>query len=165
MARFSKPIPITAEDAPALASFECGESDIDQWLRRRALANDIRGGSRTYLVLSLDDGELAGFFALSTHSVEHCSLRASLRRNMPAPLPVILLGQLAVSKKFQGQGLGDSLLMAALDISMAAAESIGVAALVVHPISEKARLFYIKRGFSTAKTNSPMLFYGLHEKS
>jgi ribosomal protein S18 acetylase RimI-like enzyme len=77
-------------------------------------------------------------------------------------LPVILLGRLAASKRYQRYGLGESLLSEAVGIAGLASESIVVVALVVHPISKEASDFYRKHGFSIAKTEKPMLFLGLH---
>lgn len=83
---------------------------------------------------------------------------------MPAPLPVILLGRLAGDKSFQRHGLGESLLFEAVRITKLAAETIGVAALVVHPFSEEAADFYKKHGSSVAKSKVPLLFFPLHGK-
>jgi len=162
MALFTKPARLKEECREALESFECGERTLDLWLKTKALANEVNGGSRTFVSFSTETGELAGYFSLASHAVEHDDLRAKLRRNMPAPLPVILLGRLAVSKHYQRHGLGESLLYEAVRIAKIAAESIGVAALVVHPISEEAAAFYRKHGFSLAKTKKNMLFLGLH---
>ena len=162
MALFTKPARLKEEYREALESFECGERTLDLWLKTKALANEVNGGSRTFVSLSTETGELAGYFSLASHAVEHDDLRPKLRRNRPAPFPVILLGRLAVSKHYQRHGLGESLLYEAVRIAKIAAESISVAALVVHPISEEAAAFYRKHGFSLAKTKKNMLFLGLH---
>lgn len=162
MALFTKPARLKEKHREALERFECGERALDLWLKTKALVNEVNGGSRTFVSFSTETGELAGYFSLASHAVEHDDLRAKLRRNMPAPLPVILLGRLAVSKHYQRHGLGESLLYEAVRIAKIAAESIGVVALVVHPISEEAAAFYRKHGFSVAKTEKSMLFLGLH---
>lgn len=162
MALFSKPVRLTQEHRPALANFDCGERTLDLWLKTKALANEMKGGSRTFVTFSVATGELAGFFSLASHAVKHEDLKAKLRRNMPAPLPAILLGRLAVAKKYQGLGVGASLLSEAVRISQLAADAIGVSVLVVHPISEQAAAFYVKHGFSTANISKEMLFLDLH---
>lgn len=146
-----------------LESFECGERSLDLWLKTRALANETTGASRTFVTFSTVTGECAGYFSLASHSVDHDDLKAKLRRNMPAPVPAILLGRLAVSKPYQEHGLGQSLLYEAVRISQHAAQCIGAAVLVVHPISEKATRFYRKHGFSEAKTEKTMLFLKLSD--
>lgn len=80
---------------------------------------------------------------------------------MPNPVPTILLGRLAVDKKFAGRGLGKSMLSAAIRSSIEIAKSIGVAAVVVHPISEEAEHFYLKNGFAYAREGNPMLLFAL----
>ena len=162
MAMFSRPVPLQPVHRRFFENFDCGDNTLNLWLKVKALPNEQKGGSRTYLSFSNQTGELAGYFALSSHSVSHESLRAKLRRNMPAPLPVILLGRLAVAKPFQRHGLGESLLREAVLIASGAAASIGIAALVVEPVSEKASAFYRKHGFSIAKTGKELLFLGLH---
>lgn len=162
MALFTRPVRLKPEHREALDKFECGERALDLWLQTKALPNEVTGGSRTFVSFSTETGELAGFFSLASHSVEHDDLRAKLRRNKPSLLPTILLGRLAVSKRYQRHGLGESLLNEAVQIAMKASESIGVVALVVHPISEEAEAFYRKHGFSVAKAAKSMLFLGLH---
>ena len=131
---------------------------LNGWLVRKALYNEIHGGSRTY-VLSTSNGELAGFFCLAAHSVEHEDFRSKFRRNMPNPVPVILLGRLAVDKKFAGCGVGTSLLKVAVAMTRELARSIGVAALVVHPLNERATRFYLERGFVHAKAGKDLLVF------
>ena len=99
MALFTRPVRLKPEHREALDKFECGERALDLWLPTKALPNDVTGGSRTFVSFSTETGELAGFFSLASHSVEHDDLRAKLRRNKPSPLPTILLGRLAVSKR------------------------------------------------------------------
>ena len=98
--------------------------------------------------------ELAGYFCLSTHSVERLNFRAKFKRDMPNPISTILLGRLAVAEKYQGYGLGESMLHEAIRKSKKIADSLGATALIVHPISD----FYLKHGFSSSKSEKPMLF-------
>ena len=82
---------------------------------------------------------------------------------MPNPIPTILLGRLAVAVKYQRHGLGESRLHEAIRKSKKIADSLGAAALIVHPISERANLFYLKHGFSSSKSEKPRLFLDLHD--
>ncbi len=160
MASFLPPRPLQQADETRLLGFDCGSEPLNRWLAQKALHNDKTGGSRTYVV-STETGELAGYFCLSAHSVEHGDLKAKYRRNMPNPVPTILLGRLAVDKKFAGRGLGKSMLSVAIRSSIEIAKSIGVAAVVVHPISEEAEHFYLKNGFAYAREGNPMLLFAL----
>ena len=155
---FLPPRPVRQADAVLFQTFDCGVQSLNGWLVRKALYNEIHGGSRTY-VLSTSDGELAGFFCLAAHSVEHEDFRSKFRRNMPNPVPVILLGRLAVDKKFAGCGVGTSLLKVAVAMTRELARSIGVAALVVHPLNDRATRFYLERGFVHAKAGKDLLVF------
>lgn len=158
---FFFPRALTEADQPLLETFDCGVDSLNRWLRQKSLANERRNASRTYVVFT-DSGSLAGFFCLSSHSVSHASLKSALRRNMPDPIPVILLGRLAVDTRFKGLGLGSSMLQTAIRIAEQAAQAVGVSALIVHPISTDASKFYLQRGFVQAKKDEPMLLYPLN---
>ena len=160
MVRFLPPRPLQQADESRLPGFDCGSEPLNRWLAQKALHNEKTGGSRTYVV-STETGELAGYFCLAAHSVEHGDLKAKCRRNMPNPVPTILLGRLAVDKKYAGRGLGKSMLLAAIRASIEIAKSIGVAAVVVHPLSEEAEHFYLKNGFAYAREGNQMLLFAL----
>lgn len=160
---FSPPVRLCDKHKELLRNFHCGERTLDLWLRINALPNEARGGSRTYVVLSTDTGQLAGFFCLSTHSVERADFRAKFKRGMPNPVPAILLGRLAVALQYQRHGLGESMLQEAVFMAKCIATTLGAAALITHPISEKAASFYKKHGFSSAKSDKPMMFIDLHD--
>ena len=160
---FKRPEPLTEAHIPLINNFCCGERSLDLWLKTYALANEARGGSRTFVVLTSQMDELAGYFCLSTHSVERSNFRAEFKRDMPNPIPTILLGRLAVAEKYQRHGLGESMLHEAIRKSKKIADTLGPAALIVHPISERTNLFYLKHGFSSSKSEGPMLFLDLHD--
>ncbi|MBM3752469.1 MAG: GNAT family N-acetyltransferase [Acidobacteria bacterium] len=126
-------------------SFDSGESLLDDWLRRRALQNELTGASRTYVVRA---GErIAGFYSLAVGALAHERAPGRVRRNMPDPIPVLILGRLAVDKSFQGNGLGKGLLLDSILRTLQAAELAGVRALIVHAISASAERFYEAHGF------------------
>jgi GNAT superfamily N-acetyltransferase len=132
--------------AHAVSAFDSGERALDEWLRRRAAQNETSGASRTYVVCS---GEkiVAGYYSLAVGAATHEQVPGRIKRNMPDPLPVMILGRLAVDKAFQGKGIGTGLLQDAVLRTMQAAEIAGIRALLVHAISDAAKRFYEAYGF------------------
>jgi GNAT superfamily N-acetyltransferase len=128
-----------------LAAFDSGVPALDDWLKRRALANERAGGSRTYVVCA--GGRVVGYYALATGGVAQEAATGRVRRNMPDPVPVMVLGRLAVDRVYQDRGLGAGLLRDALLRTMQAAELGGIRAILVHAISEEAKRFYERHGF------------------
>jgi GNAT superfamily N-acetyltransferase len=128
-----------------LSEFECGEPALDDWLRRRALQNEESRASRTYVVCA--GQHVVGYYALAVGAVAHAEAAGRVRRNMPDPVPVMIVGRLAVHKKFQGKKIGPGLLRDAVLRTLQAADIAGVRAILVHAISERAREFYEDCGF------------------
>jgi GNAT superfamily N-acetyltransferase len=128
-----------------LGSFDSGEPSLDDWLVRRAKANQVSGASRTYVVRRGD--LVVGYYAIASGGIDIDAAPGRLRRNMPDPIPVVVLGRLAVMRPEQGQGLGRALLRDALTRILQAREQIGIALILVHALSEKAKLFYTGCGF------------------
>ena len=128
-----------------LSEFECGEPALDDWLRRRALQNEESGASRTYVVCA--GQQVVGYYALALGTVAHAEAPGRVRRNMPDPVPVMIVGRLAVHRDFQGEKIGPGLLRDAVLRTLQAAEIAGVRAILVHAISERARKFYEDCGF------------------
>ena len=128
-----------------LVLFDSGEQSLDNWLKKRALANHVSGASRTFV--ACEGRRVAGYYALASGAVTVASVPGKFRRNMPDPIPVVLLGRLAVDRAWQGQGLGRSLFRdAAMRVSHAA-DTIGIRGIVVHALSDDARKFYLALGF------------------
>lgn len=138
-----------------LSSFSCGKPSLDRWLRARALPNQDTGDSRTFVVL--DAGRVVGFYALTTASAARTGLPGALRRNAPDPVPLMLLGQLAVATSHRGQGIGARLLRDALVRVAAAARLAGFRALATHPIDDEAEAFYARFGFAPVPDSQPRL--------
>ena len=138
-----------------LASFSCGKPSLDRWLRARALANQDTGDSRTFV--ALDAGRVVGFYALTTASAARTGLPGPLRRNAPDPVPLLLIGQLAVAASHRGQGLGAGLLRDALIRVAAASRLVGFRALATHPIDDEAEGFYARFGFTPVPDSQPRL--------
>jgi GNAT superfamily N-acetyltransferase len=134
-----------------LSQFRCGEPELDDWLKRRALHNEESGASRTYVVCA--GQQVAGYYALAAGAVAHRDALGRVKRNMPDPLPVMVIGRLAMDLKFQGRGIGTALLKDAVLRTVKAAEIAGIRAILVHAISEGAKRFYEKLGFIESPTN------------
>lgn len=128
-----------------LAAFDCGAAALTEWLKRRALRNELDGASRTFVVA--EKKRVVGYYSLSAASLSHAAATGRVKRNMPDPLPAILLGRLAADVTLQGTGLGADLLQDATLRVLGAAETIGVRVMLVHAISEAAKRFYEKHGF------------------
>lgn len=129
-----------------LDEFSCGEASLDDWLVRRALANQLSGASRTFAVTD-PDGRVYGYYAMAAGAVSHQAATSSVRRNMPDPIPVMVLARLAVDYRAQGIKLGASLLKDAVGRAMSVAQHAGVRALLVHALHDSAKQFYEHYGF------------------
>lgn len=149
MSGYSLPRPIGEDDDTS--DFDSREPSLDEYLRRRALANHVQGASRCFVTCR--DGRVVGYYALTSASVQHRDVPGKVRRNMPDPVPVILLSRLAVHHEEQGAGLGKNLLRDAILRAVAASEIIGVRALLVHALHDDARAFYARFDFEPSPTD------------
>ncbi len=134
-----------------VAGFTCGKEALDEWLARRAAASQVSGAARTYVVEA--DNRVVGYFSLATASVAHADLAGRASRNMPNPVPAVLLTRFAADVSYQGQGLGKAMLRSALEQVKRAAEAVGVACLLVHAKDEEAKSFYLRYGFQPSPTD------------
>jgi GNAT superfamily N-acetyltransferase len=145
----SAPEPLA--DRHDLTLFDSGTPSLDDWLKRRARANQAGGASRTFLLC--DDDRVIGYYALASGSIATNDAAGRLRRNMPDPIPVVVLARLAIDRSRQGRGLGRALVRDAAKRVIAAGESIGIRGLIVHAISEEAKAFYLALGFLPSPTH------------
>ena len=138
-------LPLTEPQALAathrLDDFECGEAELDDWLQRRALVNQLGGASRTFVVADADN-IVRGYYALAAGAISHELALGKVKRNMPDPVPVIILGRLAVDQLAQDLGLGGDLLMDAVRRVVGISEQAGVRTILVHALHEQAQRFY-----------------------
>ena len=134
-----------------LDSFDSGVPLLDDWLRRRALMNQASGASRTFVLCR--GGFVIGYYALAAGGIASTEAPGRLRRNMPDPIPVTVLGRLAIDRHEQGKGLGALLLRDALTRVQRAAREMGIAGILVHAISDDAKRFYQHWGFIEAPSN------------
>lgn len=153
--------PAPLSDAHDLGAFSSGVASLDDWLRRRARANQISGASRTYVVT--DAGKVIGYYALASGGIAVAQSSGRFRRNMPDPVPVAVLGRLAVDQSWHGRGLGRAMFRdCALRVAQAA-DLIGVRGILVHAISENARAFYHALGFDPSPTDPMTLMVTLKD--
>lgn len=143
--RFTSPSPLRVDHD--CAAFDSDTPDLDNWLRDTALHAE-RLSARTYVVCNRADGAVAGYYCLATGALLRAELpSARLRRNLPDPVPITVIGRLAVDRRCRGLGLGAGLLRDAINRSIALSDQAGMRAIVVHVISEAVSGFYRKYGF------------------
>ena len=131
--------------------FECGNDTLNDWLKRRAIKNEASGASRTYVVCH--QSHVIAYYTLSTGAVHCADAPGRIRRNMPDPIPVMVLGRLAVHLNWQKKGLGGDLLADGAKRTLQAAEIAGIRAFVVHALSAEAKQFYERYGFQSSPTD------------
>ena len=154
-AGFDAPVALAARHD--LEDFNSGEAVLDDWLRRRALANMAIAASRTYVVCSTGSRRVVAFYALSMGQILNQEATGAIRRNMPRQIPAVILGRLAIDRDWQGQGLGAALLRDAVERSMRAAGEVATRLLVVHAISPAAETFDRHFGFTRLPVETPTL--------
>lgn len=144
-------------------AFDCGVEELNNWLRTSA-SQQARNNTALTIVATpkyvaawheagygdVTEGTVLGYFAISSGQAEGVDLRNEKNKKMPRSVPVARLGRLAVDQRFQGQGLGEVLLVEAIMRTLSAAESIGVAGIFVDA-KAGARSFYEKFGFLPAE--------------
>lgn len=138
--------------------FDSGRPILDIWLKKRAIRNEGLA-SRTYVVT--DCAGICAFYSLAAGSVERSIAPGMIRRNMPEPLPVMLLGRLAVDRQWQGKGIGRALVRDAMLRTMRAANIAGMRAMLVHAVDRDAADFYKHCGFFTSPCDPLVLFFPL----
>lgn len=144
-----------------VSAFNSGIPALDDWLRRRALANEESGASRTYVIC--EGGRVIGYYALAAGAVAANSAPGRTRRNMPDPVPVMVLGRLAIDASCQGGGLGRGLLRDAILRTLQAADIAGIRAMLTHAISEDAKKFYERCGFKPSPIDPMTLMINLRD--
>ena len=154
--------PTLLTDAHQLDAFSCGEVVLDDWLKKRACVNQASGASRTYVVAE-DGGRVIGYYCLSSGAIAAVDAPGNVRRNMPDPIPMAILGRLAIDEAFQGRGVGKALLQDAVLRSGQAASIMGIRGLLVHALDEEARAFYEHFGFKGSPTSPLTLILSLKQ--
>ena len=137
-----------------LTGFTSGYEDLDVWLHKQAPKNQKRNKARVYVVIDSDIGRVVGYYAIAMGSVQRNDAINPLKRNSPNPIPMVVLGRLAVQTEYQGLGIGAGLLKDCVLRSVDAMNSIGGAGILVHAIDDSARSFYTKFGFTESPFDS-----------
>ena len=151
------PVPITADHD--LANFDSGELSLNDWLKKRAIKNQASGASRCFVVCS--GSEVIGYYSLSAGAISQEAAPKAMRRNMPGPLPILLLGRLAIDKRYHNQGIGQALLRDAMLRVVNVVGKAGVFAMLVHALTDSAKQFYLSRGFIESPLQPMTLFMTL----
>lgn len=157
MLRLSSPIPLSEEFE--LSGFDCGETSLNEWLKRNAIKNQISGASRCFVICN--EKKVIGYYCLSAGAISRESAPKEMRRNTPDTLPVLLLGRLAIDKNHHDKGLGSALLRDAMIRATRVGRDAGISAILVHALSENAKKFYKSRGFIESPLRSMTLMMTL----
>ncbi len=145
MAGLTPPRPLAASDDRD--SFDCGRDSLNQWFRRHAWRNQESGASRTSVVCDAVTVSIVGYVSLSAAQIEREYLPKAARRNRPSPIPVILLGQLAIDRQHHGKGYARSLIVFALMTAVRLSKDIGCFGVLTHTLDNDVRAFYRRFGF------------------
>ncbi|WP_293860685.1 GNAT family N-acetyltransferase [uncultured Alsobacter sp.] len=157
--QMSRPEPLSEHHR--LEAFDSGEGSLNRWLLQRARANQTTGASRTYVVCL--ETKVVGYYALATGGIDLVSAPSRLRRNMPDPIPAVVLARLAVDQDQQGRGLGKALVQDAMSRILQASQDIGIALVLVHALDDRAKAFYRGLGFRESPLDPLVLMIGLKD--
>lgn len=142
-----------------LDSFDCGQDALNRFLKRFALASQQANASQTYIALA--DDQVIGYYTLVVAEISHSKAPERVGKGLARhPIPLMLLARLAVSRNWQGKGVGSGLLKNAMLRTLQAAEIAGIRALAAHAKDEAAQNFYVHFGFLPSPTD-PLHLYVL----
>ena len=141
------------------AAFSCGVEPLDTYLKRQA-SQDIDKHVAAVIVLTPDGKTIAGYYTLSQYAIDLVTLPADTVKKLPKypELPATLLGRLARSTAYRGQGIGELLLMGALKRALDQSSSIASMAVVVDAKDEQSKAFYVGYGFIELPDHPNRLF-------
>lgn len=141
------------------ASFDCGNSALNQFLQRFALVNQKANSAQTYVCCEHGTNTVVGFYSLVVGSVEPSAAASRVVKGLARyPVPVMILARLAIDQKHQSAGLGRALLKDALLRTVQAADIAGIRAMLVHAKDDAARNWYLHWGFDPSPTDPYHLF-------
>ncbi|MFN7307265.1 MAG: GNAT family N-acetyltransferase [Acetobacteraceae bacterium] len=149
----SAPVPL--DDTHELAMFDSGEPSLDGWLKQRARTNQVAGASRTFVVCR--GSFVVGFYCLAAGAVAIAAAPGRVKRNMPDPITMALLGRLAVDRTLHGQGIGRAMLRDAVLRVLQAGEVLAVRGLLVQALNADAQRFYQACGFTSSPADPLIL--------
>ncbi len=141
-------------------TFDCGEESLNVFLKRFARQNAEKGLGRTFVAVKSDDPKIYGYYTLSSNSFGFELVPENLPRY---PVPVVHLGRLAVDMSVRGERLGEALLFHAFEQAVKIAELLGIYAVEVYALNEKARQFYLKFGLTELKDDRSHLYLTIRQ--
>lgn len=130
-----------------VGAFDCGEPDLDTWLRDHASGAEAQRVARTFVWCRADEDAVVGYYSLTGHRLVRDDLPKSIGRGSPNEVPSVLLARLALDRRLRGQGLGGALLADAMERVVAATALVTVRFVVVDALHETAATFYEHYGF------------------
>ena len=139
-------------DEHDVASFDCGNSDLTDWIHKHA-RHAAGQGTRSFVLIEQGQREVLGYFALAPHLIERDELPRRVGRGAPRQVPAILLAKLALDRRLQGRGLGRELLIRALSTVVDAALVAGGKVIVVDAVDDAAATFYGAHDFLAVPGN------------
>ena len=150
------------------SAFSCGEDSLDEFLKKYATQNAKTGIAKTFVATrppvptAPPATRVIGYYSISSGHVEFDVIPDDLTRRLPHyPIPIVHLGRLAVDESMQGQGLGEHLLLDAMRRIVAASEVVGIHAIEVKALHDRAKSFYLKYGFCELRDDDLRLFIPL----
>lgn len=144
MPALSAPQPLAEEHQ--IEHFRNKHASLESWLKEHARHNQKRGGSVCYVVCA-PGNVVVGYYAVAMGSILHAEAPRKMRHDMPKPIPVLVLGRLAVDSSWEGKGIGSGMLADALNRVQSLSKQAGCVAMLCHAIDEEAKAFYRKYGF------------------
>ncbi|MDP2154655.1 MAG: GNAT family N-acetyltransferase [Sulfuricella sp.] len=157
MMTLSPPEPLNGHHA--IEAFASGVESLDTWLKRRAMKNQATGASRVFV--ACEGARVMAYYALASSAIAVDDASGRFSRNMPNPIPVVVLGRLAVDRSLHGKGVGRALVRDAGYRVMQAADTIGIRGVVVQALSAEAKAFYERVGFDPSPLDPMMLMMTL----
>jgi GNAT superfamily N-acetyltransferase len=157
--KYSPPLRILREHL--VENFDCSEISLNDWLKKRALKNDLGDASRTYVVCC--DNIVVAYYSLHLGCIQHIQAVNKIKRNMPDPIPAIVLGRLAVDKLHQEKGLARALIKDMFLRAIQVADLAGTRAVLVKALNDKVISFYQSFGFVQSKTDPLLLMKTIAE--
>ena len=157
--KYSPPQRISTDQI--LDNFDCGETSLNDWLKKRAVKNDYSDASRTYVVCC--SHVVVAYYSLHLGCIQHILAVRKIKRNMPDPIPAIVLGRFAVDKLHQGKGLARALIKDMFKRAIQVSDLAGTKAVLVKALNEKVTTFYQSFGFVPSKTDPLLLMKAISE--
>lgn len=158
LAALSPPAPFQASHD--VTRFDCGKVALNDWICDTALRSEGRT-ARCYVVTQRN--LVVGYYCLAAGAVQHEGAPRKLRQNSPDPIPVVIIGRLAVDKTLQGRGLGRGMLKDALARVTKASDMVGARAVIVHAVDQESVPFYARYGFRAFPMGNQTLYLTIED--